>query len=35
MIIEQTGADDRMAEHIARIFSRDPVPTYEGEFMED
>jgi len=25
---------DRMAKHISRIFTRDPVPSYEGEFME-
>ena len=27
--------DDRLAEHIARLFHRDPVPTYEGEFIEE
>ena len=32
LIMEQTGADEKMAEHIARLFARDPVPTYEGEF---
>ena len=33
--MEQTGTDEKMAEHIARLFARDPVPTYEGEFSED
>ena len=27
--------DDRLANHIARLFTRDPVPTYEGEFIEE
>jgi glutamate--cysteine ligase catalytic subunit len=27
--------DERLAEHIAKMFSRDPIPTYEGEFIED
>ena len=27
--------DDRLANHIARLFTRDPVPAYEGEFIED
>ena len=26
--------DDRLAEHISRLFARDPVPAYEGEFIE-
>ena len=33
--MKETGTDERMAEHIARLFARDPVPTYEGEFMDD
>lgn len=28
------GLSDRLANHIARIFTRDPVPAYEGEFVE-
>ena len=32
---EKTEIDDRLAEHIARLFHRDPVPTYEGEHIED
>jgi len=35
LIKENTDVDDRMAEHIARIFAKDPVPAYEGEFLED
>ena len=31
----QDGVDDRLAEHVAKLFTRDPVPAYEGEFMED
>ena len=27
--------DSRLAEHIARLFARDPVPTYEGEYIEE
>jgi len=30
---ENTDLDDRMAEHIARLFARDPVPSYEGEHI--
>ena len=26
---------DRLAKHIATLFARDPVPSYEGEFMEE
>lgn len=29
------GIDDRLANHIARLFARDPVPAYEGEFIEE
>ena len=29
------GLSERLAEHVARIFTRDPVPAYEGEFIED
>lgn len=29
------GIDDRLATHFARVFVRDPCPTYEGEFIED
>ena len=29
----ETGLDDRMTEHIARLFARDPVPSYEGEHI--
>jgi glutamate--cysteine ligase catalytic subunit len=35
LVKDNTGVDDRMAEHIARIFWRDPVPAYEGEFLDD
>ena len=27
--------DERLASHIARLFVRDPVPAYEGEFMDE
>jgi len=26
---------DRLAQHVARLFTRDPVPMYEGELKED
>lgn len=29
------GIDARLAEHIAKLFKRDPVPSYEGEFIEE
>ena len=32
---EESDIDVRLAEHIARLFARDPVPSYEGEFMEE
>ena len=32
---KDTDIDDRLAEHIAKLFTRDPVPAYEGEFMEE
>jgi hypothetical protein len=34
-ILMQDGLSKRLAEHVARIFTRDPVPAYEGEFVED
>lgn len=33
--MENPDIDDRLAEHIARMFFRDPVPAYEGEFIEE
>jgi hypothetical protein len=30
-----SGIDERLSEHVAKLFTRDPVPAYEGEFMED
>lgn len=32
---ENTDLDERMLNHIARLFARDPVPSYEGEHMQD
>ena len=32
---EAPEIDDSLARHIARLFTRDPVPSYEGEYMED
>jgi glutamate--cysteine ligase catalytic subunit len=26
---------DRLAQHVAKLFARDPIPGYEGEFMEE
>ena len=26
---------DRLAQHFAEIFTRDPIPAYEGEFLEE
>lgn len=31
----ESGVDDRLSDHVARLFTRDPVPAYEGEFLED
>ena len=35
MLKKEGGLDDRLAEHVAKLFTRDPVPAYEGEFMDD
>ena len=35
LLKEKIDIDDRLAHHVARLFTRDPVPTYEGEFIED
>lgn len=35
MLLSVEGIDDRLANHIARLFARDPVPAYEGEFIEE
>lgn len=35
LLIKEGGLDDRLAEHVAKLFRRDPVPAYEGEMMED
>ena len=35
MLQENTDIDDRLADHVARLFTRDPVPAYEGEFLEE
>ena len=32
---KQDDIDDRLAEHIATLFARDPVPSYEGEYMDE
>ena len=29
------GLDKKLAQHIARLFLRDPIPAFEGEFMEE
>jgi len=34
-LLMKDGIDSRLAEHIARLFNRDPVPSYEGEYIED
>lgn len=33
--MQQGNLDERLAEHVARLFTRDPVPSYEGEHIED
>ena len=33
--LTEKGIDSRLADHIARLFVRDPVPSYEGEYYED
>jgi glutamate--cysteine ligase catalytic subunit len=35
LLIKEGGLDERLADHVARIFTRDPVPAYEGEFVEE
>lgn len=35
LLKDNTDIDDRLAEHIARLFVRDPVPSYEGEHIQD
>ena len=35
LLEEHIEKDDRLTEHIARLFTRDPVPAYEGEFIEE
>jgi len=32
---EKIDIDDKLAEHIARIFTRDPIPSYEGEYQDE
>jgi hypothetical protein len=31
---EEGGVDERLAFHIASLFSRDPIPAYSSEFGE-
>lgn len=33
-LLLESNIDDRLANHISRLFVRDPVPSYEGEFVE-
>ena len=33
--MKDTDIDERLAEHIAKMFFRDPLPAYEGELVED
>ena len=35
LLKDSSDIDDRLADHIARLFVRDPVPSYEGEHMEE
>lgn len=35
LLMKEAGIDDRLAEHVAKLFTRDPVPAYEGEFIKD
>ena len=35
LLMENSEIDDRLAEHVAKMFSRDPIPAYEGEFLEE
>lgn len=32
---EAPDIDDSLARHVARLFTRDPVPSYEGEYIEE
>ena len=34
-ILMDGGIDRRLAEHISKLFKRDPVPSYEGEYLEE
>jgi hypothetical protein len=33
--LKKQGVDERLAFHIASLFVRDPVPTYDNEFDEE
>ena len=35
LLMEASDIDERLADHISRLFVRDPVPSYEGEFIEE
>jgi glutamate--cysteine ligase catalytic subunit len=35
ILMEASDIDERLADHISRLFVRDPVPSYEGEFIEE
>ena len=34
-LLNNSDIDSRLAEHIARLFARDPLPAYEGEFIDE
>jgi len=34
-LMQNCEIESRLAEHVARLFTRDPIPAYEGEFIED
>ena len=35
LLMENSEIDERLAEHVAKMFFRDPLPAYEGEFLEE
>ena len=35
ILLENSDIDERLAEHISRLFARDPVPSYEGEHIQE
>lgn len=35
ILVQEGGLDERLAFHVASLFVRDPIPTYDNEFDEN